>query len=92
MSPRRPTPDPLDQARALIDEATRAQRSDWKRAILSSARMKLDEARLGIVDGEEALKRYSSPVSDMLRSSVETRRKQIDALAAQIAAEEGAHE
>lgn len=52
--------------------------------------MKLDEARAGITDGEEALRRYSSPVSDMMSSSIETRRKQIDELAARIAAEEGA--
>lgn len=89
LSPRRPTPDPLEVARALIDEAARATCDEWKRSILSSARMKLEEARAGITDGEEALKRYSSPVSDMMRSSVEARRRQIDELAARITAEEG---
>lgn len=90
MSPRRPTPDPVDQARALIDEATRAARVEWKRALLSSARMKLDEARAGIDDGEEALQGYSSPVAEMMRSSVETRRTQIEKLTARIDEQEQA--
>lgn len=89
MSPRRPTPDPLDQVRALLDEAARAPRHEWKRALLASARMKLDEARAGIADGEDALRRYVSPVSDMMRSTVETRRRVIDELAKRIASEEG---
>lgn len=89
MSPRRPTPDPLDQVRALLDEAARATRSEWKCALLASARMKLDEARAGIADGEAALRRYTSPVSEMMRSTVETRRRVIDELANRIASEEG---
>lgn len=84
MSPRRPTPDPLDQARALLDEAVRATRVEWKRALLSSARMKLDEARAGIHEGHAAVERYRSPIGDMMRSSIETRRAEIDKLLARI--------
>lgn len=74
LSPRRPTPDPLDQARALIDEAMRATRVEWKHALLSSARMKLDEARAGVEDGRAAVERRS-PAAVMRREVVMTRMK-----------------
>ena len=85
MSPRRPTPDPLDQARALANEAQRAARDDWKRALLSSARFRLEDARAGLADSEEVLHHYPSPIASMMRSAVDARRLAIEQLATQIA-------
>lgn len=84
MSPRRPTPDPLDVARALADESERASRADWKRALVASARIKLNEAEAGLADSEAALRGYTSPVVDMMRSSVEARRRQIERILARL--------
>lgn len=46
--------------------------------------MKLDEARAGIHDGQRALQRYSSPVSDMMQSTVDARQAEIEKLASRI--------
>ncbi len=84
MSPRRPTPDPLEVARVLVEEADRA-RGGWRSAILGGARVHLDEARGALADGEDALRGQKTEIAELMRGRIEARRREIDNLAARIA-------
>lgn len=80
VSPRHPTPDPLDVARAFADEAKRA-RSDWRRALVAAARHKLDEATVGLQNGEAALQGRPHAVAKRMRETLEKRRGAIAEMA-----------
>lgn len=81
MTPRRPAPDPLVQAKQFLDEAARAH-GDWRRSLLHGARAKLDDARHALADGEEALQTQRAPIADLMRKSLEERRREIERVAA----------
>lgn len=84
MSPRKPTPDPLDVARALLDEA-RSARGDWRKAFLENARSQIELARAGLDDAEAALRQYAhSPVAARMREGVEKRRRAVENLVGQL--------
>jgi hypothetical protein len=85
VSPRRPTKDPLDEARAFADEAELA-RDDWQDALVGAARMKLDEAGAGIADGEAALLSRADNVAEHLKQTLERRRAAIAHIAGRLAA------
>lgn len=90
MSPRRPMPDPLAVARALADEAERAADGSWRRVLLTQAWFHLADARAAIPDAEAGLRGYeSSPVAEMMRTTVENRRREIERIAARFDALEG---
>ena len=76
LSPRRPTRDPLDEARAFADEAARA-RGDWRRAFIGNARSKLDDATAGLADGEAALHGRPDRVAKQMKQTIERRRAAI---------------
>jgi hypothetical protein len=80
VSPRRPTKDPLDEARAFADEAQSA-RDDWRRALVAAARTKLAEANVGLADGEAALHGRPDKVSKQLKQTIDRRRVAIEQVA-----------
>ncbi|MCU1282232.1 MAG: hypothetical protein JWM53_5778 [bacterium] len=81
--PRRPTPDPLMEASAFVDEAQRA-RGDWRRALLHNARSKVDDAHAALADGERALRGQRTSVVHLMVKHLELRRQEIARLAARI--------
>lgn len=69
--------------RAFADEAERA-REDWRRALLANARTKLDEATVGLADGEAALQGRPDRVAKQMRQTIEKRRAAIRQLRARL--------
>lgn len=83
MSPRRPTPDPMEVAHALADRA-RSANGDERRVLVATARMKLDEANAGLADNELALQGQSTAIADQMRRSINKRRSAIQELSEQL--------
>ena len=87
--PRRPPPpDPLDQALKHLAQARAAGSPDQRRAHIASATWALEDARVQLAAGEDALKwceeRFAATA--LIRGTVENRRMAIEAAAAEIAA------
>src|SRR5438445_5974630 len=82
--PRRPTPDPLSQAKAFADEAEQARDPAWRRSLLINAREQLERAQQGLDDAEQALLGFRSPVVEHMRTGVEKRRLEIKRIRAQV--------
>ena len=81
--PRRPTPDPLTEASAFVAEAKRA-RGDWRRALLNTARSKVDDAWAALADNERALQGQRQPVAKLMVKHLELRRQELLRLTASI--------
>ena len=82
MSPRRPTPDPIELAGDMLEEAHEARNKAWRRSLLHTA-----NARASLVERECALQAYdASPVVEQMRETVEKRRAAIDEMNARLRA------